>query len=216
MSKSLRGVFFLCLALAGGLSARPAGADGLYCLRFSSDPKPILYLQFKGDSLQIASTPEGLASAKAIPGRISQGGGNYQSMVFPQQRLPLAAGPETKARFILSGAILRADYDIMKKDAAGIAWHFLLHSGLPQPETIVLPDLHSLTLNIKTMPIVFEGEKIAGTRLGIGLLLQSGETKIDNVRKNDRPANCMVSVTADDGKFIVTAQGGLGEKFGFG
>lgn len=216
MLRSLRGVFFLCLALAGGLSARSAGADGLYRLHFSPDPKPALYLQFKGDSLRMASTPEGLVAAKAIPGRTSQGGGNYRPTIFPQQKLPLAKGPETKARFMLWGASLRADYDVIKKDGAGNVWHFLLHSGLPQPETMVLPDLEALRLRVKTEIIEIAGERIVGKNLGIGLLLQAGGQTIDNVRKNDRTADCLIRVTASDGKIIAVAQGGLGEKFGFG
>lgn len=219
------------IVITAALFARPLKAQSAdyYALGYSPETKPVLYLQFQPGGLRLAATPEGLAAAKPIPPAYIKPGnsGKYPSPEtchYRQLTLPLPKRyPETKARFTYSKSILpgnpgllRADYDLGKKDPSGNTWHYLIHTGLPQPESLLLPDLDHFTFNIKTELIEIEGDRTPGKNLGIGLLLQSGDSKIDEVRENDRPANCMVSVIAADGKILATAQGGLGQKFGFG
>jgi hypothetical protein len=231
MSIKMNNRLLSALILAAVLLSRPVKAQSAdnYTLGNAPETKPALYLQFQSDGLRIAATPEGLAAAKPIPPAYIKPGnaGPHPSpgtCYYRQLTLPLPKRyPETKARFTFglpSGpektGLLRADYDLGKKDAAGNTWHYLLHTGLPQPEGIRLPDLETLSLSVKTELIEIEGDRTPGKNLGIGLLLQSGDSKIDEVRKNDLPANCMISVIAADGKILATAQGGLGEKFGFG
>lgn len=190
------GPLFVMLALvasAAGLMAPPAQAIEYGWVGVEGEEKPTLYLEFRGDELRIAPTPEGLAEAKpvkAVSMRSYDLGehGTLVSYQFPELDLPIPvegassvkadfrldrsqprAGRANSPDAVIQPSFFVARFRVVKKGAGDATWTYSFHEVASPGAERDLHEGHTVPFPTFGKTTLAIETKIEGREAAIGL-----------------------------------------------
>jgi len=214
----------------GGGRRIPASSlqfEGDY-LRLRVSPETMVYAQFVGSELRMATTPAGLKTATPVKGTKSDDRYvNFPSADFPLRDGQAAAGwSKIAATFFVMTRDGGKEGDtgsapryvgaglLLSKQEPGALWSYNDVAEGSQagtaPDTapvVEIPQAEPIFLYIVCQP---GREK----NMGIALSLKSGKSDVSNVSRDGKPVEAALKVWDAQGRAVVEAKGPL-SKFGF-
>jgi hypothetical protein len=198
-------------------------------VRIRVSPKAVVYVQFSGGEMRMATTGAGLKTAKPVKAkRHSSDHSEFGEVTLPVPAQGLPAG-FTKVTAQLdfdrtslpSGLFGRgaqrtyvfATLGLCQKDSAGALWTYAMrYSAQPGRSLVEAPEIKVAQLSPLRLEVI---AKVARKRLGAGVHVWSGKVEVDDILKNGKPAEAQMRVLDNRGVAVVAAKGPLA-KFGFG
>jgi len=213
-------------ALTLSLLAPVSAAETPLYARIKVGPKTIVYLQFQGDQMRMATSVAALKTAKAVSPKQSA----PDVMIFPEVTLPVAAGAlpqglsKVKAMIALRrmpggarspGGLWYASGVVgpSRTDEKGALWTYWFQAGAPtatRPDSAQVwqvPELARLRLSVTA--------KVERRQLGVAVQVMAGTAAAYDIQKDGKSVEAQVMVRDADGNGIASERGPLA-KFGFG
>jgi hypothetical protein len=210
-----------------GAQPKPAPKVRGDYVRIRVSPKAVVYVQFSGGEMRMATTGAGLKTAKPVKAKHSSS--DYTQ--FPQVDLPVAADllPTgfTKVTADLtyqrmtgggwpfgraSSSFVFGTLGLSRKDSAGALWTYAMtYTARPDKSLVEAPEIKVAQLSPLHLEVI---AKVARKRLGAGVHVWSGKVEVDDILKNGKPVQAQMRVLDTGGKIVASSKGPLG-KFGF-
>jgi hypothetical protein len=228
----------LCLGLAAVLllasTALAADTTHYVRLRLSPDGKHVMYVQFQGTEMRMATTVDGLAKAEVVKGRDTSRPSSYKRMSFPPVGLPAVGetppkGTKTTVEFHVVGYPRRTGrgrtsttYQMYvqtfvrhsRTDAKKVQWMYEFYEGTrPGTAAAKAPQVRVPVMGRLTLKVVAKPAR--KRQVGVGLYLMAGRVNLHDVKKAGKPCQVTVRVLDAKGAEVSKAAGPL-SKFGFG
>jgi len=177
--------------------------------RISISPQKEVWLHFKGDRAQFASTAEGLKGAKWMEPQEAE-----RAIALPLE----GEKPQGWEKVEISvEAFSRAKWRLSRKDAAGAEWTYAVEEWLEtggSPEdcpTLEIPKLEAPKLEVRADP-QHEAGKPA---IGIGVKVSTEDRELSDIYKNGETVKAQARLLDSTGKVVASIEKPLSE-FGFG
>jgi len=210
----------LALALAMAGAGRAATAATAYYVRFRISNDTMAYAQIQGNSMRMASSTEGLQTAKASKAyRASSGVTQFRNASLPVDASKLAPSCQSiSAQLSLYGRfgrhIVYGSATVTMQDQSKARWSYLARIQVKPGTKAEAAPVIDLT-GFKKLTIAFATRKQRSRQMGIGLYLRAGSLTLQDVRKNGRPVLMSVTVSDSNGRRAASKKGRLSD-FGFG